>query len=84
MGGEKSIKLSEFIDYHAWVTSVFKELFEGMAVLNPEAGLELETKLKSMYAKAPEDLTRIPVPESPAELDAENGGEGSGGPKKRL
>ena len=45
----KSIKMSEFTDYHACVTSVFKEIFEGMSALNPEAGLELETKFKSMY-----------------------------------
>ena len=56
----KSIKMSEFTDYHAWVTSVFKEIFEGMSALNPEAGLDLETKFQSIYNKQPEDLTKIP------------------------
>ena len=45
---ENTIKLSVFTDYHAQVTSVFKDLFERMSTLDKKAGKELKDEFTAM------------------------------------
>ena len=46
---EQTINLMAFTDYHAKVSSSFKEIFDKMAELNPEAAAELEPKFQSVF-----------------------------------